>query len=340
MSKSIFDRISSTELMDFSSTYQPVFNQLAEYFPETRVTSEFVEYTDFDLDFNPAAIAVADNTVSPQTPRPNVNDKVQRLYEFKRKHSLSSSEIRKLLSADTELAKKERVDLVFADEARLINAHAISREVMRAQALYSGKIDFSALGLKVKEDFTDKDRKLTTEQLDLKTADILDKIIEINKKLNNYLSLALVQPTQLLKLMNNKQLKEVALTKSEAETRPLTRQEVADVLREYAGITLEVLTDNRGGLYHYTDDKGTPIPFIPDKYMILTPGKNIGATAIGVTTEELVADGEYNERNNNGVAITSKYTDDPVNYYISSTSRVAVVHPHVERTAVLEDNGE
>lgn len=344
MAYDIFEAISTSELMDFTNDYKPSFNFFATYLPEVRTSAEYVEVIDYDIDYNPPAEVVGDNTVAPVLQRPTYSGQVQTLETYKSKHVLSDSEIRKIEKAETNRAKQEAMRLVFNDGARLSNAHAISREIWRARALFDGKYDFADENFKP----APYDYGLPQDQIkdiDLTTDDILEKLAIANKvvseRTGKTLAIWLLSNESIFKLQGNETLRAAVFGSKNQDARRLTRDEVASVIRGYAGIEIRAIQDENGNNYHYTDKNGKQVLFVPIEESILLPNIPLGNTVIGETSEELVLGREgYRLTNNNGVVMFPKYEPTPVHFELNSVSRFTVVYPKANCSYKFKDTSD
>lgn len=344
MAYDIFERISTSELMDFTNEYQPSFNFFATYLPEVRTSAEYLEVIDYDVDYNPPAEVVGDNTVAPVLQRPDYAGKVQTLETYKIKHVLSDSEIRKIEKAETNRAKQEAMRLVFNDASRLSNGHAIAREIWRARALFDGKMDFADENFKP----APYDYGLPQDQIkdiDLTTDDILEKLASANKVISDRtgktLGIWLLSNESIFKLQGNESLRSAVFGSQNVDARRLTRDEVSNVLRSYAGIEIRPIQDENGNNYHYTDKYGKQVLFVPIEESILLPTIPLGNTVIGETSEELVLGREgYKLTNNNGVIMFPKYDPTPVHFELNSVSRFTVVYPKANCSFKFKDTSD
>lgn len=344
MSYDIFEQISTSELMDFTNEYQPSFNFFATYLPEVRTAAEYLEVIDYDIDYNPPAEVVGDNTVAPVLQRPTYQGKVQTLETYKIKHVLSDSEIRKIERAETNRAKDEARRLVFNDASRLSNGHAIAREIWRAQALFNGKMDFADENFKP----APYEYGLPQDQIkdiDLTTDDILEKLAIANKVVSDRtgkkLAVWLMSNESIFKLQGNESLRAAVFNSQNKDARRLTREEVVSAIRAYSGIEIRPVQDENGNNYHYTDKYGKQILFVPIEESILLPNIPLGNTVIGETSEELVLGREgYKLTNNNGVVMFPKYDATPVHFELNSVSRFTVVYPKANCSYKLKDTSD
>lgn len=342
MAYDIFERISTSEIFDFTNSYETkAFNFFAQFLPEVRTTAEYVNIVDYDIDYNPPAEVVGDNTVAPVLQRPDYSDKMQTLENYKIKHVLSDSEIRKIETAATNAAKTEALRLVFGDGARLMNGHVISQEIWRAQALFFGKMDFP--GEKFRPAVYDyevpEDQKI---EIDLTSADILEELAKANKMVSDRtgkrLARWVLSNESIFKLQGNETLKTAVFGAKNKDARRLTREELSQALRGFASIELIPIQDAQGNNYHYTDVNGKQILFVPIENSVLLPDIHLGNTVIGQTTEEVTLGKQgYKLTNNNGIVMFPVYTPTPVHYELNSMSRFTVIYPKAKCSVLVKD---
>lgn len=343
MSYDIFERISTSEIMDFSNGFTSQYNFFAKYLPEIRTSNEYIEITDYDIDYNPSAELVGDNTVAPLAQRPTYEGKVQTLETYKLKHELNDSELRKLKSAATNSQKEEALRLVFQDQARLQNAHAIARERWRVQALFEGNNDFKD------ENFRPApyDYGIPQDQfidIDLTADDILEKLTALNKlasdRTGKNLGVWLLSKESIFKLQRNESLRAAAWGTTNKDARVLTESELASVL-QLAHISFVPIQDEQGNNYHYTNKQGKQNLFVPVEKSVLLPNISLGATVSGLTAEEItLSENGYKLTNNNGVIIFPVYSPTPVHFELNSVSRFTVVYPKAPCSVILKDTSD
>lgn len=340
MAYDIFEAISTAQYIDFTDNFTPGFDFFAQFLPEIRTADEYVRITDYDIDFNPPAQVVGDNTEAPLLQRPTYESAIQDLQVYKVKHVLSDSEIRRLKAAATNAEKETAKRLIFGDQARLLTAHAIAREKWRARALFEGKYDFSD------ENFRPKvyDYGIPADQfidIDFEKDDILEKLAEAKKlvadRTGKQLGLWLLSNEDIFKLCGNESLRTAIFGKANKDIRRLTRAELSQAL-ELVNITFMPIQDEQGNNYHYTDNAGNQILFVPINKSILLPNIQLGYTVTGMTAEEMVLGEEgYKISNTNGVTIFPIYQPTPVHFELNAVSRFTVIYPKANCSVVITD---
>lgn len=341
----IFEKIASTQTMDFSDNYQTQFNFFEKFFPEQRTASEFIKVLDYDVDYNPTALAVPDNTIAPLAEFPEVDHSIMDMVNFKLEYQLTDGQIRKLLTASTEAEVQDGIKEIFKMEERLINGHYIARERVRASA-FTGEVDINENGFhpakwdyKIPED-QKEDIDLTKEDLILKGR-YYNRII--SKRYGKRLARILLTDEQIAKISLNEKFRATVLGVEQAKARSeLTEEEVIEGFAKYLKWEVVKIQDNNGNDYFWTDINGTQHPFMPTDKIIVLPNIRLGATPIGYSAEELTLaqqDGIV-LKNNGGIAVIANYEPRPVKFVLTAISRFAVVYPKAPCSFVLTDTSQ
>lgn len=351
----IFERISPEELISFTENYKPAFNLLEQFFPTRYTTAEVIKISDFDIDYNPTALAVAENTIAPLAQRPDYDYGYQDLTTFKLETRLTDSQIRKLMNSYTSEEKQQAMTVIFNDAARLKTGHIIARERWRAQALFTGAVKLEENGFKGNLDYQlPRDHKVS---IDLANDDVIDALhqwTKLNKDSSKkLLTRWVLQDDDMFKLQKNKTLRSAWLGKTEAETRSyLTEDEVRRAIQGYAGINILTIKDPVNGNYHYTETDydmeskeptgAKDVNFIPDKTSVLLPSTGLGYTVVGETAEgmEIGKVAGTSMEKSDGITIFSNYTARPLNYIMTSVQRFTVIYPRCPATMIVTDTGE
>ena len=341
----IFEKIASTQTMDFSDNYETQFNFFEKFFPEQRTSAEFIKVTDYDVDYNPTALAVPDNTISPLAEFPDVDHSIMDMVEFKLEYQLTDGQIRKLLTASTDAEIQEGIKEIFKMEERLINSHYIARERVRAMA-FTGKVDINENNFHP----TPWDYKIPEEQcedIDLTKDDLILKGRYYNRLISKTygkrLARILLTDEQIAKISLNEKFRATVLGVEQAKARSeLTEEEVISGFAKYLKWEVIKIQDNQGNDYFWTDINKVQHPFLPTDKIIVLPNIKIGATPVGYTAEELTLaqqDGIV-LKNEGGIAVLANYEPRPVKFILTAVSRFAVVYPKAPCSMVLTDTSQ
>ena len=331
----IFEKIASQQTMDFSDNYETQFNFFERFFPETRTSAEFIKVTDYDVDYNPTALAVPDNTIAPLAEFPEVDHSIMDMVNFKLEYQLTDGQIRKLLTASTEAEIQEGIKEIFKMEERLINSHYIARERVRAMA-FTGKVDINENNFHP----APWDYKIPEEQcedIDLTKDDIVLKGRYYNRIISKKYGKRLATI-----LLTDEQISKISLNEKFKARNELTEEEVISGLAKYLKWEVVKVQDNQGNDYFWTDINKVQHPFLPTDKIIIMPNIKLGATPVGYTAEELTLaqqDGIV-LKNQGGIAVIANYEPRPVKYILTAISRFAVVYPKAPCSIVLTDTSQ
>lgn len=339
----IFDRLATSNLITFTENYETRYNRLEKFFPEMTANGEYIRINDYDVDYNPTAKAVADNTIAPLAQRPSFSSSVQTFINFKLEHRLTDRQIRIIQNARGDSEREEAIRMVLNDLARLYNSQMIARERLRAQALLTGKIEINENGHQ--EDPVDFG--IPADQfadIDLAKDDILEKLFKINEEIINprthkNVATMLLSRQSLFKMAGNDSMRAAVLGSANKNTRRLTYDEVQQALSGYLNINYEVIHDGNNNDYQYSEDDGTQVSFIPKDKIILLPNIRLGATPIGNTSEgtALMQQDGIDVSTTNGITVFSNYEPRPTNYIMTTVQRFTVCYPKAYCSMVLTD---
>lgn len=341
----IFEKINSYQLMDFSDNYQTQYNVFEKFFPTQRISDEYVKITDYDVDYNPTALAVADNTIAPLAAFPSVDDRIMDMVEFKLEYQLSDGQIRKLQNASTDQEIQAGIKMIFDLEQRLINSHYIARERIRAMALSTGKVEIDENNFKP----TPWDYLVPEEQkvdIDILQDDLITKGLlysqMIKEKAKKIPAVLVCHRSQLIKMGMNQKLVNKTIGSVEGKDKTLTVEEVIKALQDYLGWSVSLVEDNQGNPYYYTWEDQTQKAFMDPNKMVLLPNINLGKTVVGNTAEELVLGRQegITLKNNGGIAVISNFDARPVKYTITAASRFNVVYPKAPTSVIFTDTSQ
>lgn len=219
---------------------------------------------------------------------------------------------------------------IFNDDVALINSARARLEAMRMQVLATGKIAFTSGGVNKDIDYGVKaDHK---KQVDKSWADAdatplndLEEAIESARELGLNPERAIMNAKTFGLI--RKATSTVKVIKPLADSGAVTKAELENYIADNFGV--EVVIENGT----YRNDKGEVSKFFPDGHLTLIPSGPLGNTVFGTTPEEsdLFADntvGADVEIVDNGIAVTTTKTTDPVNVQ-TKVSMVAL--PSFER---------
>lgn len=344
MAYDAFDVLSTEGLLNYTSTQEVTYNKLEKFFPTSTSTDERLVVQDLDVNYSPTALAVAENTVAPLAQRPTFESQVIDFVEFKLEHRLTDKQIRILRNPRDVFELQDYENRVFNDVDRLINAHNIARERIRAGLLLTGKVDINENGFNPDP----VDWGIPVDQIvniDFEKDDVLEKLFQfqqtISERQGKNLGRMLISKDIEFKMRNNPSIKTALSDYSSKNPRRLMISELQDVLREQVGFTYEILTDENGDSYGYTPTpNGKKIPFIPNDKCILLPGgdsQKLGDTVYNITTEqlELGAQQGVDTQQAGNIFLFSNYTIRPVNFIITAVSRFTVTYPLAKASYVL-----
>ena len=219
---------------------------------------------------------------------------------------------------------------IFNDDVTLINGARARLEAMRMQVLATGKIAFTSGGVNKDIDYgvkPDHKKQVTTSWAEPKATplDDLEEAIESARELGLNPERA-VMNAKTFGLIR-KASSTVKVIKPLADGGAVTKAEIENYIADNFGV--EIVIENGT----YRNDKGEISKFFPDGHLTLIPSGPLGNTVFGTTPEEsdLFADntvGADVEIVDNGIAVTTTKTTDPVNVQ-TKVSMVAL--PSFER---------
>ena len=206
------------------------------------------------------------------------------------------------------------VNRIFADNTRLLEGAAASREAMRAMAVTTGVISLEANGQSYTYDYgIPADHKFTEANFNSASFDVVAYITEVCDKIEEDTG---VRPTravcsreQMKKLMYNEAIKKsIYLFGNGAGI--MNEKTLISFLEEQTGVTFEAYSKR------YIDSSGNSVRFVPDNTISLFPEGQLGSTWFGTTPEEsdLTGGSAANVSiTDTGVAVTTMQHSDPVN---------------------------
>lgn len=203
---------------------------------------------------------------------------------------------------------------IYNDEANLIDASEVTRERMRMEALTTGTITVSGNGQSFTYDFgvpADNKKTVTTAWSNA-SADIIGDItsyVDAMKAKGVTITRAICNSSVAKYFRTNTAIKNAIYVFAQG-TVPVTTARAIDYIYNETGVTFYVY-DNV-----YVNESGTAVKYIPDDTVVLMPDGDLGYTNMGTTPEEsdlMNSLGANVSIVDNGVAVTTSQTVDPVN---------------------------
>lgn len=203
---------------------------------------------------------------------------------------------------------------IYNDEANLIDASEVTRERMRMEALTTGTITVSGNGQSFTYDFgvPADNKKTVTTAWSTATADIIGDItsyVDAMKAKGVTITRAICNSSVAKCFRTNTAIKNAIYVFAQG-TVPVTTARAIDYIYNETGVTFYVY-DNV-----YVNESGTAVKYIPDDTVVLMPDDDLGYTNMGTTPEEsdlMNSLGANVSIVDNGVAVTTSQTVDPVN---------------------------
>lgn len=203
---------------------------------------------------------------------------------------------------------------IYNDEANLIDASEVTRERMRMEALTTGTITVSGNGQSFTYDFgvpADNKKTVTTAWSNA-SADIIGDItsyVDAMKAKGVTITRAICNSSVAKCFRTNTAIKNAIYVFAQG-TVPVTTARAIDYIYNETGVTFYVY-DNV-----YVNESGTAVKYVPDDTVVLMPDGDLGYTNMGTTPEEsdlMNSLGANVSIVDNGVAVTTSQTVDPVN---------------------------
>ena len=203
---------------------------------------------------------------------------------------------------------------IYNDEANLIDASEVTRERMRMEALTTGQIKVSGNGQSFTYDFgvPADNKKTVTTSWSTATADIIGDItsyVDAMKAKGVTITRAICNSSVAKCFRANTAIKNAVYVFAQG-TVPVTTARAIDYIYNETGVTFYVY-DNV-----YVNESGTAVKYVPDDTVVLMPDGDLGYTNMGTTPEEsdlMNSLGANVSIVDNGVAVTTSQTVDPVN---------------------------
>lgn len=342
VTNNILDYLQPQEILDYVEDTPKSFNLLEKYFPVRKTQAEELIIEDETTDYNPSAIATAENAVGPNAQRVATGKKVQDFDEYQLEYKLTKKEIRKLNNPANSAERDEYLDKIYRDGERLLNGHDIVQERLRAMALYKGINELKENNVHIgpidygvpKDQFLD---------FDLANEDFLEFFLKqneiVSERTSRNIGNMILTRQKVFELMNNPSLKLAYWGSSNYQDRRLKESELRDALLEFCGITMDIIENPDRTPYMYSLDTKTKSLFIPKDIVIFTPSGALGETVHAPTAEELKigeAGIEGVEKYKNTILYT-QYITRPLNYIMSSISRFTITYPKAPSSIIITD---
>lgn len=233
---------------------------------------------------------------------------------------------------------------IFDDRTNLILGAQVSAERMRMQALSSLAIDMESNGVIYKATYGDvgtQKTQVTTKWSDYANSKPLEDIAAIKKLLHLSQVVAYCSYTTFCWLLQNASIKGSMLAAMSQYTSIISEQALRQWIATNFGCTFVVFDDVAN---QYTDESGATQQFFPDGIVTFGPVGTLGETVYGTTPEETSLWMDPGRKSvetsvvNTGIAVTTKYDADTVNF---ETIVSAVVLPRftlVDYVHILDVN--
>lgn len=253
-------------------------------------------------------------------------------------------ELLKVLATGNERYINTVLERIYNDNEALLDDAAITREMMRAQLLTTGAINYSSNGQVVEADYgvpEDNKVKPTVAWTDATTSDPIKDIKAWQLQVENATG---VRPNVLI--MNSVTLANFEASENVKKSIFVLTSGVGFLDDATAGAYIRRMT----GCSVFVDDKGYTNPstkvwakFIPDNVVVLVPDKALGETAFGTTPAEadLMSGATAAEVAivDTGVALTAEKLTDPV-YTRLIVSQTTVPTLEVPKEIIIADVSE
>lgn len=260
---------------------------------------------------------------------------------FKNSMNINEKQRKELLNV-LQSGNQQVIDMVlnkiFDDETTLVDNAELTLELMRAQALTTGKIAFSSNGQSISFDYgVPAENKVTSDWTVTATADPLADItswqdtIEANTGVRP--NALIMNSTTLNKMKKVDAIKNAIYVFGDGKVTPNTAK-IVEYLASEAGVTTYIYSKG------YKNAEGAFTKFIPDDTVILLPDMALGNTWFAPTPEETDLMTSPDVANvsvvNTGVAITTIKETDPVNV-MTKVSMNAMVSLEMANSIVIAD---
>lgn len=232
---------------------------------------------------------------------------------------------------------------VFDDSLELVSAASLTREIMRNQMIQTGKVNVFGNGQLITADYGMKDTHRVVADKAWGAAgstpleDIRKAKYVVKKDSNQTITRAAMNQKTFDTLLSDSNIKSTILnTTSNIDRVTMTNQQAMSYILINYGVNIQVYDKT------YTDIDGVDKYWIPDGRVIFMPDGDLGYTRMSLTPEE--ADLRGNVATDvsivdEGVAITSTLTSDPVNKKINVSQMVLPSFEQIDGVYILDTAG-
>lgn len=224
--------------------------------------------------------------------------------------------------------KKMILNYIFQDQAELLSGAALTREIMRNQIIQTGKVDVIGNGQHITADYQMKDTHKTQATKAWGTdgskpfEDIAKARDIVGSDSNQTLSRAVMNQATFNALLSDASVKSTMLyDNGKLANVSIPQSELLQFLLTNYGLTVQIY-DKR-----YVDIDGVKKKWIADGRVIFLPDGDLGSTVMSVTPEEadlLASTAADVAVVDDGVAISSMLSTDPVNKKINVSGRLQI----------------
>ena len=249
-------------------------------------------------------------------------------------------ELVNLLAANNDVAVQTVVNEIFDDQGRLLDNAELTLEMMRAQALTTGKVTFASNGQKVDFDYDVPAENKVAPVVAWTDVENSDPIADLTRWADNAEVRYGTRPT--VAVMNavtfglikkSKAVKNAIYVLANGTVTP-SNDRVKSYVADEAGLTIYVY--NKG----YENESGEFVKFVPDNKISLFPDMPMGNTWFAPTPAEIDLPGsnviESINIYNNGIALYTEKQADPVTVK-TLVAMIAMVSMERANNLVLAD---
>ena len=277
--------------------------------------------------------------------RPGFTSVQQKMPFFKASLDVDEELRQKLLMIDEKQTTyvKQMIAKIFDDNTRLIEAAAVTREMMRMQLLTTGTIVIANNGQGYQFDYGLQSYQKPTVQTAWSNP-AADIIGDLQSYQDTMIAQTGVKPTRLVmrtaqfrNIMKNNAIKNAIYVFAQGNVN-VSEVAVRTFLTQQLGITSIAVYDKS-----YVDVDGTRQFFIPNDVVIMLPEGNIGYTWMGTTPEEADLLGSQATSAqvaivDNGVAVTVTKETDPVRT-VTKVSQISIPSgENMDKVVIIDTN--
>lgn len=344
MNGSIFDLIQAQNVVAYYQNYpqlEPPFLG-DELFPSTQQMGMNLEFLK-GANNQPVALrpAAFDTKVIPR-PREGFTSFHDKLPYFKESTYIDEDLRQQLImvqNSNNPAYQDMVINHIFQNATQLISAAGISREILRMEALTTGKATVEGNGVFKQYDYFMPDSNKVTakkawDQADSNPlADIRDAKQAISYSTGATITRAVMNQATWNALLANETIKATLLSSSaNASAAVVLDSQLTAFLQSNTSITFAVY--DKG----YKDAENKLHQYIPDGMVVFLPAGNLGNTVFGTTPEEADLRGLSVANvalTDTGVAVTTMAQPDPVSVETKVSQLVAPSFPMVDSVYVL-----